>query len=174
MWVKRSPELRDLSEEHHYGLVAARALRLAAAGEEPISTAVDVFLAEWTEGIQPHFRSEEEVLLPGFAEVAGMDHPLIVRTLAEHEELRLEVSRLSRADAETERLVAGRTAQLLHDHIRFEERVLFPAIEELLAGVPLQQLGASLKRSADERGPANPTCRALSSLPTRGPASRMQ
>jgi len=172
--VKRSPELRDLSEEHHYGLVAARALRLAAAGEEPISTAVDEFLAEWTEGIQPHFRSEEEVLLPGFAAVAGMDHPLIARTLDEHEELRLEVSRLSRAEGETERLVAGRTAQLLHDHIRFEERILFPAIEECLAGDQLQRLGASLKRLPYKRELASPTCRALSSLPTRGPASRMQ
>ena len=42
--MKRSPELRDLSEQHHYGLVASRTLRLAAAGEKPLPESVTAFV----------------------------------------------------------------------------------------------------------------------------------
>ena len=172
--MKRSPELRDLSEEHHYGLVAARSLRMASESAAPVSEAVDAFLVEWRDTIEPHFRSEETVLLPTYADVVGMGHELIVRTLAEHEALRLAVVGLAQAEWEDRRPLAAGAAQLLHDHIRFEERVLFPAIEAALAGSGLECLGESLHRWAGEHGRASPACRALSGLPTEEPASRMQ
>jgi hemerythrin-like domain-containing protein len=165
--LKRSPELRDLSEEHHYGLVAARNLRLAAEGEGPVSAAVDAFQEEWQSSIEPHFRSEEEVLLPQFAAVVGMEQKLIARTLAEHAALRSAVQALGQAEEAERRPLAAQVAQLLHDHIRFEERVLFPAVEAHLAGSGLQRLGEQLKRSAVTRGTSGPACRVSSSLPTR-------
>lgn len=171
--MKRSPELRDLSEEHHYGLVAARSLRLATEAEGPISEAVASFLREWHDGIQPHFRTEEEVLLPQLASVLGADHELIVRTLAEHSQLRLAVQRLPSLMDEELRQLAGQTAELLHDHIRFEERVLFPAVEEQLAGARLQQLGAALKHTRDQQSTSSGSCRTLSNLPIEKPPSRM-
>lgn len=142
--MKRSPELRDLSEQHHYGLVAARALRRAAEGQKPLEQAIDGFLAEWEREIDPHFDAEEAVLLPAFAEGVGESHPLITRTLAEHRDLRRAVRDLAAA-AEPERgRLAASVAAALHDHIRFEERVVFPAIEAELGGPRLGELGRKL------------------------------
>jgi hypothetical protein len=142
--MKRSPELRDLSEEHHYGLVASRQLRLAAASSEPLDQPVAAFLRAWREEIEPHFRTEEAVLLPRFAQVTGVETSLIDRTLAEHAVLRVAVLELAAATGDDQRFLATRAAELLHDHIRFEERVLFPEIERQLEGAPLRLLGVAL------------------------------
>jgi hemerythrin-like domain-containing protein len=172
--MKRSAELRDLSEEHHYGLVAARNLRLAAESGPPSQEAVRAFLADWQAEIQAHFRAEEEVLLPEIAAVLGSRHELVVRTLTEHVELRLAVRQLEHASEAASQSLATQVARLLHDHIRFEERVLFPAVEAQLAGEALRALGAALQEAGASRSSAGPRCSAPSSLPTKRPPSRMQ
>ncbi|MCC2671677.1 MAG: Hemerythrin cation binding region [Armatimonadetes bacterium] len=149
--MKRSAELRDLSEEHHYGLVASRQLRLAAEATEPVETAIEAFLVNWREEILPHFATEEAVLLPHLARVLGPEDSLIVRTLAEHAALRVAVLELGAAPEPERRFLATRAAELLHNHIRFEERVLFPEIERALDGEPLGRLGDALKHSTTTR-----------------------
>jgi hemerythrin-like domain-containing protein len=141
--MKRSKELRDLSEDHHHGLVAARRLRQAAGGELPLAEVIAEFLLAWSTEIQPHFRSEEEVLLPALAEAVPVDDPLIVRTLTEHVALRRAVRALKRSPDEP-RALAGEIGRALDDHIRFEERVLFPAIESALEERRLAELGREL------------------------------
>lgn len=172
--MKRSGELRDLSEEHHYGLVAARNLRLAAENGPPSPEVVAAFLTEWREAIQAHFRSEEEVLLPQIAAVLGSRHELVVRTLTDHVEIRRAVRELERADTVASQSRATQVARLLHDHIRFEERILFPEVEAQLAGEALRELGAALQEASPNRDGAGSRCGALSSLSTKKPPSRMQ
>lgn len=148
--MKRSAELRELSVQHHYGLVEARRLRLAAAGREPLTEAVPIFLDAWAREIQPHFRLEEEVLLPELARCLQPEDPLIVRTLTEHVALRRAVRELERiAEEDSRRGLAAWIGQALDDHIRFEERVLFPAVEKALAGPLLEKLGQELGRVSD-------------------------
>lgn len=142
--MKRSPELRDLSEQHHYALAAARTLRLAAEGGQELAAAVEEFSRIWETEIQPHFRAEEGVLLPELARVVGDDDPLIVRTLVEHVRLRRLIRELVTAVEPRRREAAAEVARELHDHIRFEERQLFPAIEAACAGEALAALGRAL------------------------------
>lgn len=159
--MKRSPELRDLSEQHHYALVAARTLRLAAEGTGELKAAVADFLGTWEREIQPHFQCEEAVLLPIFAGAAGDDDPLIGRTLVEHVRLRRLIRSLSSADEAGLRTAAAEVARALHDHIRFEERQLFPAIETACAGEALELLGKELHSSEGRQ------CRLLNPPPER-------
>jgi hemerythrin-like domain-containing protein len=142
--MKRSAALQKLSREHHEGLVAARTLRRAAPGAAPLAATIQRFLKTWRGAIEPHFRSEEELLLPAFAQAVPADHTLIVRTLTEHVALRRAVRDLERADPAGRQAVAAAIGQALDDHIRFEERVLFPAIEAALAGPRLSELGDEL------------------------------
>jgi hemerythrin-like domain-containing protein len=143
--MKRTPELRDLSEQHHHGLVAARRLRLASEGKVPMAEAIAQFQAAWRQEIQPHFQSEEAVLLPAFAGAVPPDDPLIMRTLTEHVALRRAIREFERAPAEEQPRLVGEIGRALEAHIRFEERVLFPAIETALAGEALEELGRELR-----------------------------
>jgi hemerythrin-like domain-containing protein len=143
--MKRRPELRDLSVQHHHGLVAARELSRAAQGEQPMAETVAQFLEAWKGEIQPHFRLEEEVLLPAFAQRVAADDERIVRTLTEHVALRRAVRELEQSGNGPPDLVAE-IGRALHDHIRFEERVLFPAVEAALEAPLLAELGRELAR----------------------------
>jgi hemerythrin-like domain-containing protein len=142
--MKRCPQLRDLSVQHRDGLIAARHLRQAGEGSMPLEAAVSDFLRAWQQEIQPHFQAEEALLLPELARAVPPDHPLIVRTLTEHVSLRRAVRELEQAAGEQRQPLAREIGQALHDHIRFEERVLFPAIEAALAGPRLVELGRIL------------------------------
>jgi hypothetical protein len=59
--MKRTPELRTLSEDHHYGLVHARRLRRAAEGDEGYTpeAAAKAFLDFWQNDISVHLCSHE-------------------------------------------------------------------------------------------------------------------
>jgi hemerythrin-like domain-containing protein len=139
--------------------MAARWLRQAARGEGPLVQAVARFLEAWRDEIRPHFRAEEEILLSAFARAVPPDHALIVRTLTEHVALRRAVRELERAEVGSQEALARDIGQSLDDHIRFEERILFPAIEAALGGPSLVELGRELlanSREARERRESHP------------------
>ena len=144
--MKRHPSLHALSEEHHLGLVNARRLR-RAAGADPAAAAeaARAFPAFGEQHLAPHFRAEEEPLLPRFALYAA-DHPLTARTLLEHVRTRrwaLDVRcRIERGD--DLRADLAWMGRFLDDHIRFGERILFPAIEQAVPEPGMEALAAAL------------------------------
>ena len=141
--MKRSDALAHLSRDHHRGLFVAQRLRRATA--ETATEALGDFLEFWrTEGHE-HFRSEEEFLLPAFARHEPPTHEAVVRVLTDHVELRRRAADLESGPAPACDDLHELGARL-HDHIRFEERVLFPLIEEALSGDELAELAAALER----------------------------
>lgn len=136
--MKRSPELAALSRDHHQALEAALRLRRATPGD--VDEAVAHFLDFWDRHGRRHFAIEEELLLPalpddeGWAEVAD-------RVRREHEDIRAHTAELS-----TVRLVdaARELGELVHDHVRYEERHLFMLLEERLAPEALARLGREI------------------------------
>src|SRR5215207_8899014 len=157
--MKRTPELRTLSEDHHHGLVHARRLRRAAEGDEITSaesTARD-FLDFWQKDTALHFRKEEEVLLPVMARYGGdISREPVVEMIEDHARIRGLVMQLS-----DEAIGGNVRLETLHEigerleaHIRLEERVVFPLIEESLSEAALTELAARLELK--ETGPREP------------------
>jgi hemerythrin-like domain-containing protein len=145
--MKRSRALRALSHQHHQGLFAA--LQLKRAGRETAVEARQVFLDFYEREGSRHFRAEEELLLPAFGRHTGVDDPAIVRVLTEHVDLRgrgQDLERTPDPDPATLRELGER----LENHIRFEERVLFPMIEEALPLDELERLGAAFARAESD------------------------
>lgn len=109
------------------GLIQARNLQRAA--EEDGGTrarAVAEFLRVWHAEIRGHFDDEERLLIPLIADPASRE-----RLEREHRELRAfaERCRIDPAAAGADPEFLARLGSLLHDHIRWEERVLFEAIQ---------------------------------------------
>jgi hemerythrin-like domain-containing protein len=137
--MKRSSSLVQLSREHHGALVLAK----RAQGFGPSrSDAADEFMARlvgtFADELEPHFQAEENTLLPAL-KLAG-ENSLVERTLAEHVELRGLIEAIRHRDLTTLR----RFGIALADHVRFEERELFPAAENLLAPDTLFAIEAKL------------------------------
>ncbi len=130
--MQRHPSLRDLSVDHHHALVQAHRLqRVASADDETRRSVVEDFFRFWHEHANPHFREEDEALLPFFARFGDVDVESIRQMQREHVLIRRDVSLLlSASDWQPEALHA--LGQTLEGHVRLEERVVFPLIEETL------------------------------------------
>jgi hemerythrin-like domain-containing protein len=139
--MKRDESLRPLSRQHLKALMAAKALREAGSSAGPAET----FLEFWRDDGKRHFRIEEEVLLPNWARHAKVHRPGVSRMLEEH----LAIRRYA-LDIESEGLSvedAHRLGRLLDDHVRFEERELFPLIEAALSDDALAQLAVAIEQA---------------------------
>ena len=138
--MKRSDALAPLSRDHHVALETA--LRLRRADAESVDAAVARFGEFWSSAGARHFEIEEELLLPAlpaddpdWAEATG-------RVRRDHDEIRERAAGLLGSGASV--LSANELGELLNAHVRFEERSLFPLLEERLSGPALAELGRAI------------------------------
>jgi hemerythrin-like domain-containing protein len=138
--MKRSESLTPLSHEHHHALFFAKRLR----DDQGDGTVAD-FVEFWKKEGEIHFRIEEEVLLPGSGlEGPGSDDD-VARMLDEHLDIRRRVQKVLEGQVSPEGLIELGT--ILTEHVRFEERQLFPRIEETLGEDGLAELGTRLEEA---------------------------
>lgn len=145
--MKRHPALARLSREHHSALVLAKHALRASAGE---LDAMSHFVAEvervFACDLEPHFQLEEELLLPAL--IRGGQFKAVERTLAEHAELRSLASQPGINQPE----ILRRFGDVLAEHVRFEDRELFPLTESTLEEETLESIRKGMaKPSSIER-----------------------
>jgi hemerythrin-like domain-containing protein len=122
--MKRDARLHGLTSDHHHALVLARSL-LEHTHAWTQDSAIEIrrrFVSE----LEPHFRVEEDLLLPALRRTRAA--ALVERTVEDHAFLRSRVEAAGSGDGRA----AHAFAERLRGHIRFEERELFQACEELL------------------------------------------
>ena len=125
--MKRHTALARLSREHHSALVLAkRALRASAGELDAMNHFVDEVERVFACDLEPHFHLEEELLLPAL--IRAGQFKAVEQTLAEHAELRSLASQPGIKQPE----ILRRFGNALVEHVRFEERELFPLAESAL------------------------------------------
>ena len=124
--MKRAEELLHLSREHHGALVLAKRIAACPPDTNARLAMCEQVSARFQQELAPHFAEEEQTLLP----LMRAAHPQAVqRTLDDHVTLRALAMRLALGD-ETALPAFGKC---LAEHVRFEERELFPLFEALLS-----------------------------------------
>ena len=129
--LERHPLLRPLSREHHAGLLLCWRIRQALRTPEKVDHLFVECQKVFHTELLPHFAVEEEVVFP----VLGTANPLVQRAVAEHRDL----AGLFGA-ASDPRSVLTRIAEELDMHIRFEERLLFPAVQAVATEAQLERI----------------------------------
>jgi hemerythrin-like domain-containing protein len=138
--VRRVPELRDLSDDHHTGLVLARRCRQAGRLRSSSSpeTVWEQVLEAFSRHLEPHFRIEEQHLLPGLEAIG--EASLARRIREDHAALRAFRESGAPGWASIERF-----GELLEAHIRFEEREVFETTQDRLPARTLEALAAACR-----------------------------
>jgi len=136
--MKRSAALTSLSHDHHHALDVAR--RLRRAGPEELDAARASLLEFWEPRGRRHFEIEERVLLTAIDDSDTEWHAAARRVRDEHRRIREQVASLDGPDD------ARALGELLHDHVRFEERQLFALLQARLSEPELARLGAAIER----------------------------
>lgn len=123
--------MKPISREHHHGLLLCWKIRTGAKkniAADRIKRYMDWF---YETHLVPHFQIEEKYIFS----LLDAEDDLIQRALAEHDQLRraFEDKTISIPRIQW-------TEKTLQNHIRFEERVLFPKIEHFASEEQLRQI----------------------------------
>ncbi|WP_347861301.1 hemerythrin domain-containing protein [Salimicrobium sp. PL1-032A] len=129
--MKRHEALVPLSHHHHHGLVLARKLKKMEE-KDKFREMLKEIDAYWETDGKYHFREEEEILLPLYSCYASIEEDADVqKMLTDHTVIRglvLTIRREKRYDHELFKELGER----IYDHIRLEERVIYPKIEKAI------------------------------------------
>ena len=143
--ARRHDSLIPLTHDHHHALARTRNLRMAGGGEaKDLLQQSQRFLAFFSEDTLRHFREEEEIVFPlAIEDQRGSN--LLSRAVTEHIQIHALVARL--AIEVDEGRVRGSSAlglaEAVEAHIRFEERELFPLLEEVVSDAQLRRIALS-------------------------------
>jgi len=133
----RDENLYVFSHEHHQGLIfAVRLSKAERADKETLKHYIKDF---WDNSLNAHFNNEEELFLNSID-----DMELRQRFLSDHKQIRELQKEIINADRDIVEK-AKRFGILINDHIRFEERVLFPWLQDNLSLEELKHIGSSLE-----------------------------
>ena len=130
--MKRHEGLFPLLHHHHHALVISKDLKDigTSKGEKTYKIVLRELVEFWEKDGNEHFRDEEEVLIPLYLRFESEPNvDLVKKVLYQHAEIRGLITAIrnnQQADHEQLNLLG----HLLDEHIRLEERELFPVIEE--------------------------------------------
>lgn len=150
---KRHPALISLSQDHHHTL--ALALRLRQGETALLTDGWSHERKEQTRRVQQffrddlavHFRLEEEILFPTILKQVPSASSIISSLTAQHRQIEKLVLRLRETLSTSLGPLLSEIGTVLEQHIRAEERELFPIFEQ---GVPprvASEVGEAIRRS---------------------------
>lgn len=132
--IKRSEQLAPLSRDHHDGLLFAWKIRQGLKNNTTPEAIMSYVHWYWNNHLQLHFSQEEHLLLTHLSESDEMAQ----RLKSEHQRVRELVSGSASVSLLSE------LADKVTDHIRFEERQLFPYIEQTISTDKLNSIHKQL------------------------------
>ncbi|MCB9426518.1 MAG: hemerythrin domain-containing protein [Flavobacteriales bacterium] len=129
---KRHKSLQPLSREHHQGLLLSWKIRMGL--DKSIDPKRIRIYAQWfyKTYLVAHFKAEEQYVFS----VLEKENKLVQQAISEHERLMLLFITEEGDDVN----VVSQIEKELDNHIRFEERVLFPEIQKKATEEQLLQI----------------------------------
>ena len=131
MAILRHATLQPLSRQHHQGLLASLLLEKGLKKNASLKEMRDFIIQFWEEELRLHFEKEDVLFLP-----LAYKYPQLLDGLTqlknEHQEIRMIIQKLNNEARSKQYDTIASFANLLEKHIRFEERQLFNAIQEIL------------------------------------------
>lgn len=140
--IKRNKHIVQLSKDHHFTLLFCWKIRTGVklnVDMERIKKYVQYF---WGNHIQPHFNEEETILFAPVKDAA------VQKALDEHAEIKKQVDILT-TSAKVNNADLLKLADKVESHMRYEERELFPHLENILNENQLQDIGRQLQQTQD-------------------------
>ncbi len=136
--IKRNENIVPLSRDHHFGLLFCWKIRQGLKAKIEFKRIREYILYFWEFHLEQHFKEEETLL---FNQVRNK---LCDGGINQHTAIKNIITTLTAFTKKEEEVYAS-LASLVDEHIRFEERILFPYLESVLPAEKLAEIGAQLK-----------------------------
>lgn len=138
--IKRSEYIIALSRDHHAGLQFGWKIKEGLRKSIPLHKILDYINFFWEQHLKEHFKEEETLLFDHIGD------ELTQQGKSEHLMIGQRIDHLNQHSDEPAEYLA--LADFLTQHIRFEERTLFPHLEATLPEATLKQAGDYLSGQA--------------------------
>lgn len=129
--IKRHTALKPLSREHHHGLLLCWKIRTGIKKEREVLRIWSYVNWFHDNYLAQHFEAEENYIYP----ILGNENELVKKAVSEHQKIR----HLIQAETQSYKNL-NLIAEILENHIRFEERSLFNEIQAIATKEQLQQI----------------------------------
>jgi len=136
--IKRTSQLLPVSREHHFGLLFCWKIRQGIKKSIAVDRMLDYLKFFFDGHLKEHFADEERLLFTDRSDT------LVQSAIRQHTALRHEIENLLNSAGTVKPEQLGRLADELDEHIRFEERTLFPHLEQTLPAGDLNAIGEQL------------------------------
>ena len=147
--MERHPALYILSHDHHKGLILAQQLKKGAPQYKGMPSTLEgkkeYTISFYDTELVKHFEDEEKILFPSAVKSDDEIDSLVKEVISEHRKIESLIN-----DLKKNYDVVGlldELGRLLENHIRKEERNLFPKMEEKLSEKELIAIGEKLSSS---------------------------
>ena len=154
--VRRHQSLIPLAQDHYHGLLLVQQIRehkrIIMTGWPPDPAGQARRVAEfYEEHLKNHFDAEEQALFPLASKHVESARAVVQELLNEHRALETFVAQFREAaEGITEQRIEE-FASLLEQHIRKEDRVLFPLLEEHAPAEVLSQVESLMHPFYDDK-----------------------
>lgn len=143
--IKRNKNIVKISQEHHGSLLFCWKIRAGLKKEIHPQRLKDYVAYFSREHMLPHFAEEERTLF------MPVRDEMVNRALDEHIQILQLVQQVNDLSGNDVLPVLKTLADTVDDHVRYEERELFPYLEEVLTDEQLEQIGKLIQEEfADE------------------------
>lgn len=136
--IKRNENIVKLSRDHHASLMFCWKIRQGV--KQHIATDRMVKYVEYflNQHFIPHFREEEEVLFK------PLDDAKTQKAIIDHGIIKETVNEILLSGKTNQQKELSTLADLVDDHVRYEERILFPYLEQELSKEQLENIGTQI------------------------------
>ena len=155
--MKRADQLQPLSREHHLGLVIGRHAKECEDTPEQILKHWSALTDYINKDMTHHFDIEDDILVKALTPYKDQE-PKVAEVLNKLKTQHQQLADLTTIDNDQTTPTieqVHKLANALYDHIRFEERELFPTAEAYLTPAELKSIyeasADNVKRPAENR-----------------------
>ena len=138
--LSRNEHIKKLSRKHHFSLLFCWKIRQGLkmnVATERIWEYVQYF---WKQHLQPHFREEEDIFF------ALVNDRLVQRAINEHKYIKKQIEDLANYSGNNQRKSLAKIADMVYEHVRYEERDLLPYLERKLSKEQLENIGEQIQK----------------------------
>lgn len=141
--IKRNEHLVPLSKDHHYGLLFCYKIRTGLKENVDLNRIRKYINFFWDTHLQKHFNDEETLLFN------LIDTSLCSKAKNQHVTILEQIKAINGAEKDNP-LAYSKLETLVNDHIRLEERQLFPYLESVLSQADLSEIGKQLLQDREK------------------------
>lgn len=135
--MKRDQNIVPLSRDHHSGLLFCWKIRQGLAFGADTKRIRNYVLYYWEHHLLNHFKEEENILF------ILKDNERIQKAIDDHRKIETLINNVKQENADLDTYQS--LASMVNDHIRYEERELFPYLEKTLSQDQLMTIGEELQ-----------------------------